>query len=42
MLYEVITQVVVNVGERQGNDAHVLTGLKAGDIGGTSCPVRLS
>lgn len=39
---KVAKQVVVKVGERQGNDAHVLGGLKAGDIIVTSGQVRLS
>ena len=36
------TQVVVKVGERRGNDAHILSGLKAGDEVVLSGQVRLS
>ncbi|WP_409421590.1 efflux RND transporter periplasmic adaptor subunit [Pseudaeromonas sp. ZJS20] len=39
---KIAKQVVVKVGERAGNDAHVISGLKPGDLVVTSGQIRLS
>ena len=39
---KIAKQVVVKVGERAGNDAHVVSGLKPGDLVVTSGQIRLS